>query len=135
MRKIVSLAFANIRKNKGQSLSFFIIIFVSALFLSLGLVTMFEYTENFDKKALQQEAPDVMFAVQEDREELLTSFEKEMSSDKRVISLAKIPALLAAGELYYGNGLNSRNAVFFEASDDRSIPSGAIMEKTDNNKK
>ena len=68
MRKIVSLAFANIRKNKGQSLSFFIIIFVSALFLSLGLVTMFEYTENFDKKALQQEAPDVMFAVQEDRE-------------------------------------------------------------------
>lgn len=131
MRKIVSLAFANIRKNKGQSLSFFIIIFVSALFLSLGLVTMFEYTENFDKKALQQEAPDVMFAVQEDREELLTSFEKEMASDKRVISLAKIPALLAAGEFYYGNGLNSRNAVFFEASDDGSIPFGAIMEKTD----
>ena len=132
MRKIVSLAFANIRKNKGQSLSFFIITFVSAMFLSLGLVTMFEYTENFDRKAQEQNAPGVMFALQEDREELFSSFEEELASDKRIVTLEKTPALLAAGEFYYSNGMNSRKAVFFEVPEDGSISFGTFTDKMEN---
>lgn len=112
MRNILRLAFANIRKNKSQSFSFFIIVLISALLLTLGLITQFDYPANFEQKAKQLSAPDSLILTQNTDTQALKEFEAKLQSDSRLKKLDTRPILFTGSEYEYSGGIQTRNAVF-----------------------
>ena len=59
MKKVFMLAFANIRKNKGQAVSLLIFVLIAAALLNLGLVLLFDYGKSFEERAGKLNAPHV----------------------------------------------------------------------------
>ena len=119
MRKIFSLAMANIRKSKSQSISFLVIAFISALLLNLGLSTLIDYTKSFDQKSDLLNAPDVIFCAQNQESSFISSFEQLLKEDSRILETETRPAIIAGGEFNYTAGTNTRKTAFFDRS---SIP-------------
>lgn len=129
MKKIVILALANIRKSKGQSISFLLILLAAALFMNLGLITMFSYSSSFERKAQEWNAPDIELSVQIDEMKFREKFLSAMREDDRIKEAETKDILLSMGEFRYGGYSNSRLAVFFDADESEGGEQFNLIEK------
>lgn len=130
MGKIFRLAMANIRKGKGQASSFILIILIGALMLNLGMVTAFEYVNNFDKKAEQLCSPDLVFSAQTDSRGFVEEFTGRLREDGRVAEVESEPALIADCKFSYGGGEQNRVAVVLDKSRDVRLAKWAMVEES-----
>lgn len=130
MGKIFRLAMANIRKGKGQASSFILIILIGALMLYLGMVTAFEYVNNFDKKAEQLCSPDLVFSAQTDSRGFVEEFTGRLLEDDRVAEVESGPALIADCKFSYGGGEQNRVAVVLDKSRDVKLAKWAMVEES-----
>lgn len=130
MGKIFRLATANIRKGKGQASSFILIILIGALMLYLGMVTAFEYVDNFDKKAEQLCSPDLVFSAQTDSREFTEEFTGRLLEDDRVAEVESGPALIADCKFSYGGGEQNRVGVVLDKSRDVRLAKWAMVEES-----
>lgn len=130
MGKIFRLATANIRKGKGQASSFILIILIGALMLYLGMVTAFEYVDNFDKKAEQLCSPDLVFSAQTDSREFTEEFTGRLLEDGRVAEVESGPALIADCKFSYGGGEQNRVGVVLDKSRDVRLAKWAMVEES-----
>lgn len=130
MGKIFRLAMANIRKGKGQASSFILIILIGALMLYLGMVTAFEYVDNFDKKAEQLCSPDLVFSAQTDSREFTEEFTGRLLEDGRVAEVESGPALIADCKFSYGGGEQNRVGVVLDKSRDVRLAKWAMVEES-----
>lgn len=109
MREIWFLTIANFRKNKGQSLSFFLLILLAAAFLNLGLVVRLNYTGAFDLQAEKSnEADSIMILQEKGVEELTAGIENRLQADRRIAASETRQALIAFGKCHYGEGESAR---------------------------
>lgn len=123
------LAFANIRKNKGQTLSFFIVIFLAAFLLNLGLLVWMNYDKNFDESAKELNAADSLIVVQNRDEALERHFSEKFENDKRVSAYEIRSVLFGSGEYQYGKGFSTRALVFMCADTMPNIGKFSFFEK------
>lgn len=130
MGKIFRLAMANIRKGKGQASSFILIILIGALMLYLGMVTAFEYVDNFDKKAEQLCSPDLVFSAQTDSREFTEEFTGRLLEDDRVAEVESGPVLIADCKFSYGGGEQNRVGVVLDKSRDVKLAKWAMVEES-----
>lgn len=127
MEKIIRLAAANIRKNKGQSFSFVVIIIFSALLFYVGLITSMDYKKSFDKKAEEFNAPDVTFSIQSRDKELETEFKEVLLADKDTKEIDMRYHLMGRAEFPFQENSINRLVAFFDCS---STEDFNIVEKT-----
>jgi hypothetical protein len=60
MKNVFLLAWANIRKGKGQTASLLAFVLIAALLLNLGLLLMLNYSSYFDRHYAPQNPPSFM---------------------------------------------------------------------------
>ena len=63
MSKFYILVSNNIRKNKGQYISFFLIIFITAFIFNLGIITSLNYSNSYDEKCEKYNAAEVLSII------------------------------------------------------------------------
>lgn len=66
MNKIWMLSLSNIRKSKSSAVSLLLIIFVAAVLMNLGALTLLNYKESFDKRAEELNSPHAVVAIEKD---------------------------------------------------------------------
>lgn len=120
MNKIWMLSMSNIRKSKGAFVSLFIIIFVAAILLSLGLLTSFHFKESVDRKADElnsAHAAAVMLkqTYQDQYMDFFNDYQGVTESEKEDV------IFLMASKFKYGTGEFSNTTIFFNADTKRNI--------------
>lgn len=108
MGKLWLLAAANLRKGKGQAASFFLMIFLSALLLNLGLVTWLNYDNAFDRRAEELNSADVIAVLQNTNPDYTRKLERELREDSRTEQLEARSAQYLAASCIYGEGETTR---------------------------
>ena len=71
MRKTFLLARANMRRSKGQSAIMIAVLLIAAVFMLTGLILIFDYQQNFDRRAEISNSEDVVFSYQTRDEALI----------------------------------------------------------------
>lgn len=64
MRKSLLLSISNIKVNKGQTISFLLMIIISSMLLNLGIVTYVNSSKNFDIQSDSANVEDCMLSIQ-----------------------------------------------------------------------
>lgn len=129
MEKIIRLAMASMRKNKNQSISFCVIMMISALLFNIGLITIFDYNRNFDKKAEELCSPDIVIAAQNKNLEMMHDFENRLLQDSRTQQLEKQSILIGNSEFEYANGIQNHIAILFHKEENITLGKWSIVEE------
>lgn len=108
MKQCWLLAGANLRKGKGQALSFWMMILIAALLLSLGLTIWFNYDRAFDRRAETLHSADVVVALQTTDSAYTEKLEADMRADTRTAQLERRSALYLNGTCSYGGSETTR---------------------------
>jgi putative ABC transport system permease protein len=61
MKKVLMLAFSNIRKNKSQAVSLLLVVFLAGFLLNAGLLLLLNFSKLFDEKSEELYAPHAAF--------------------------------------------------------------------------
>lgn len=129
MKKILMLARANLRKGKGQTASFLILIVIGTMLLNLAVVTGLNFWENFDKKCVELNAEHTLLAVQkkdysEELYNVMKSYEGVTATEKRDI-------LLANSSYPYGDGELTISTILLNKADYINLGKISMVEKAD----
>lgn len=120
-KNIWLLTTANLRKSKGQTASFFIIVLMASLLMNLGLVTWFNYDKTFDRRAEELNSPGVMMVLQNTNPSYISGLKDAIQKDGRTSRLEVKPILLMHGQCMYGNGEIPKNFAILNSSEQREI--------------
>lgn len=129
MGKILMLATANIKENKGQSVSLTVLVFIAALLLNTGLLTVLNFSNSFDLKAEQLNSPHVIVLMPESiyRE----SYSAYFNSYSGVTgTLCENTVLLPLAGFKYDNGTQSKTVVVMNASCEREVMKVSFIGET-----
>lgn len=129
MGKIIRLAMASIRKNKNQSISFCVIMIISALLLNIGLITMLDYNKNFDRKAEEFSAPDIVVVAQNHKLEVLHNFEEMLLQDNRTKQVEKQSILIGNSTFEYADGTQNHIAILIQKEENMTLGKWSIVEE------
>jgi len=115
MRNIWMLAFANIRKNKSQSISLFLFVLIAAMFMDIGMVLLFGVPRLFNERAEANHAPhySIMYQAGADA---IDQGARYMEGDPRVEEVERIGMISGFGN-YDINGLEDTGFLFMSRMD------------------
>lgn len=131
MRKIFHLALANIRKGKGQAITFIAIIAICSMLMSMGFVTIFDYSQSFEKKSKQLNAPDFVISVQSTQEDKVKTLTKLLEEDKNITQVQSQPVMLSSTVFEFAKESNSRFSALFDRSIEQNLGKMTIVEETE----
>lgn len=129
MRKIWILVSANLRKSRGQAVSFFFLILLAASLLNIGTVVSFHYDENFDRRARENNSADVITTIQNRAGTYIAQYEKELAEDERTAQVEVRPALFFAGSCEYGDSETTHSFAVLDAGQKQEIGKVSYIEK------
>ncbi|MDP4094216.1 MAG: ABC transporter permease [Bacillota bacterium] len=129
MRKIFMLAAANIRKAKSQTVSFLLIIVISSLLLNLGLVTMLNYSNNFDKKYTELNSAHIWQVM--NNSIYKDEYYNYVKNLKGVTETEKRDVLYFKGSFTFGKSDIEQNIVLFDADNKNKISKVSYIDKLD----
>lgn len=129
MGKILILVRANIRDNKGQSVSLVVLVFIAALLLNLGLLILINFTNSFDLKAEQLNSPNVNMLMPKSiyKDNYLTyldSYSNVINTQLEDILLFPIVGFK------YGDGSQSKGVVVMNTSNEREVMKVSFIGET-----
>lgn len=130
MRQIWLLTSANLKKNKGQAVSFFLLILLSAILLNIGLIVSLRYDNNFDQRAEEAESADVITTIQDMGDGYLEDYKKELLEDNRTTGLEIRPVLFLAGSSQYGGSETARLYAVMNEAEKQEYGKIKYIEKT-----
>lgn len=131
MKKIWMLCISNLRKGKGQAVTFLIIILLASFLLNIGLVIYFNYNNNFGKRAEEFNAADILMAVQNVEPDVINPFMEKVRADKRTLELEKRSVLVSSGTFLYSGGEMSKVMVVLNEEDHSNIGKMKYVEKSE----
>lgn len=131
MRKIFNLSLANIRKGKGQAASFILIMAICSMLMSMGFVTIFDYTESFDKKSKQLNAPDFVIAARTAAEDEITKLNDMLADDEAITQISSQPVMLSDARFDFAGETNSRFLALFDGAVNQDMGKMSIIEESD----
>lgn len=123
------LTVANIRKSKGQALSFFIMILMASTLLNIGLLTWRNYNQNFDSRAEELNSADVIITIQNGTDSYSGKFEQELLADERTRELETRDVLFLPGTCKYGTSDTTRSFAIMNETCDFKIGNVSYVEK------
>jgi putative ABC transport system permease protein len=119
MRKIFLLAFANIRKTKGHTVSLFLMFFIAALLLNAGLLISVNFGSYFDHTTKELNSPNNYYIMPN---RLYTDeVDRYITENKNVIDTQKEEPYWASAETMYDGELRGRTFLFQNADQERNM--------------
>lgn len=119
MGKLMMLAAANIRKNKGQTVSLLAFVLIAAVFLQIGLVLYFDYGNAFDERAEELNTPH--FALIQSKSITTDEQFAWLNNDPRVTKTERFQAVNADAELEMNGGITIGNVSFTRITDEQRM--------------
>lgn len=117
MKKILLLAFANIRKTKVQSVTLIILLLISSLLLNIGLMVSFNFDKFFNKTANELNTGNTYYFISESLYNDMV--ENYILSHKETVSMEKTDSILTFAKLSWNGSELSQRIVFFDQSKQR----------------
>lgn len=129
MRNILLLTRSYLRKGKAQTMSFLIILLFATLLLNLGIVTIQNFGDNFDKRSQLLNSEHSLSLLQEkDYKEEYLDF---LKNDKRVKDFEVKQVLFTLSSMKNGGGDLTLATVFMNLNDKDRIGTSSIVEESD----
>jgi putative ABC transport system permease protein len=126
--KIFNLAMANLKKGKGAAISLFVLIFIAALLLNVGLMVILKMNTFYDEKVKELHGAHVNIIMNHtDYKQPYEDFLKAYSGVKET-EMEKI-ILLNSVKFHYGEGDLSISAALINADANRSLSPLKLIEK------
>ncbi len=126
MKKHIILTKRGLRKGIGQSISFVLVIIITAIMLNLALITMLNYNQSFTDIFDELQSPDISIATMGQGS---AKFEQAIKDDDRVAESERTPALMFNGEITYNNNKTSSVFAFFDYSVERKLGQSKVTEQ------
>lgn len=104
MKKSILFARSNIRKSKGQTATFLVLVLLATVFLHLWLMLALDYRQNFVRIHDKLHAEHVTLVVANGYASLPAFLEKTLSEDDRVAQFCLSDAVEFVGSLNYSGG-------------------------------
>ncbi|WP_256758428.1 ABC transporter permease [Cohnella sp. WQ 127256] len=128
--KIVNLAIANIRKGKSATFSLFILIFIAALLLNIGMTVNTKVGTFYDEKV--KELNDAHVLMMMNTAEFKQPYEEFLKSYPGVQEIEKENIILMnTAKFRYGDSDMNVGAALFNADDERKFSPLKLIEKLD----
>ena len=129
MDKFKIITAAKIRKNKGQYITFAIILFIAAAMLNLGLVIQMNFRQSFTDKWIDYNTADVTTIMME--KDYTEDYYNEIKSMKEVASIEKRECILMEGSYKLNGSEFSMPNVFYNFDDSINISKLGLIEEED----
>lgn len=132
MRKVSGLTLHNLKKDKGQYISFGIIILLTALILNSALVLLFQVDKAYDKKFYEQNTANINLCIPESQD--TENLKKRLVDIKSVADLESREALLAYSTIKNFRGTDfSISTIFYDKDCDRKYNKFTVTEESPRN--
>ncbi|MDF2800751.1 MAG: transporter permease [Anaerocolumna sp.] len=129
MKHILLLSKSYLRKGKLQTISFLVILLFAALLLNMGIVTLLNFGNNFDKRSeLLNSEDSLSLMLKKDYKEEYLDF---LKNDERVKDYEVKKVIFTLSSMSYGGGDLTLSTVFMNISDTDRIGKSAIVKKSD----
>jgi putative ABC transport system permease protein len=131
MKKILLLTLANLRKGKGQTFSFFIMIVIGALLFNHGLITWLNFNKTYDIKSIEMNSGHIYQAMlkRDYKDELYDMVENH----EEVTTISKRDILLVNNTFLYSSGDMSMVTALLNRDDDISMGRASMVEQSEMN--
>lgn len=127
MDKFKIITAAKLRKNKGQYITFAIILIITAAMLNLGLVIQMNFRQSFTDKWIDYNTADVTTIMME--EDYTEEYYNEIKSIKEVSSIEKRDCILLDGSYKLHGSEFSMPNVFYNYDDTINISKLGLIEE------
>lgn len=125
--KIWLLSRGNISKNKGQTISFAIIIIITAIMLSLGLITFLNFGKSFDRKWDRNHYGDTsMFMYKREYQDSFLEYIKNMRGIEEV---ELRDGILIDGSIGYNGGILNIMHMFYNMEEEHTMGRISVVEE------
>lgn len=128
MKRSMLIAFSNIKANKGQSITFLIMILISSLLLNFGIVTYNDSSHNFDKQATEANCEDCMFTMQNN--DYIDELENEIANDSDVSDYEVRDVILLETIFDYNDGEQAIRSIILNKDDEEIYNKSTIIEES-----
>lgn len=128
MSKFYILVSNNIRKNKGQYISFFLIVFITAFIFNLGIITSLNYSNSYDEKCEKYNAAEVLSIVP--KNEYNNELYEKIESLDDVESVEKRECINITTSIDFADGKFTLPHVFFNMDKIGEVDKIGIVEET-----
>ena len=129
MKKTFLLAISNIRKAKGHTFSFLILIMLAMSMLTAGIVTYFDTSDNFERRFSALNAEDGMIAISSNAYN--DDMYKAFSEDEDVKESEIRDVMIFDGSFDFSNGTQAKRIMLIKDKYDGKIGQTEITEKSD----
>lgn len=129
MKKILLLAFQNMKKNRGQYISFGFIILLSAMLLHLGMITVMNYSDTFDEKSRTANTSDVFMNIA--KSDLNDPLLDKIKNFEYTDSVETRDAIMLSGKIDTVNGEFNYSHVFYNMDQEHQQNILKTLEETD----
>ena len=118
-----------LRKGIGQSISFVLVIIITAILLNLALITMLNFNRSFTDIFDELQSPDLSIATMGQGS---AKFEQAIKDDDRVAASERTPALMLNGDIIYNDNETTSVFAFFDRSLERKLGKSKVTETLSN---
>lgn len=129
MNKFSIITAAKFRKNKGQYITFAIILFIAAAMLNLGLVIQMNFKQSFTDKWIDYNTADVTTIMM--KQDYTEDYYNKIKNIKEVDSIEKRDCILMEGSYKLNGSEFSMPNVFYNFDDTINISKLGIIEQKD----
>jgi len=105
MNNILMLTYANLRKNRGQTVSLLVFVLIAAMFLNIGLVLLTGIGSFVDERAKQNNSAHIT-AIYSSQSSVIEEGQRYMESYPGVIETEQLEVVGGMGSIFM-NGLES----------------------------
>ncbi len=118
------------RKGKLQTMSFLVILLFAALLLNMGIVTLLNFGDNFDKRSgLLNSEDSLTLMLKEDYKEAYLDF---LKNDSRVKDYEVKETIFTLSSMSYGGGDLTLATVFMNRLDNDRIGKSMVVDESEN---
>ena len=128
MKKILLLAFANIRKTKAQTATLIILLLISSLLLNIGLMVSVSFGSYFDKTADELNTSNAYYIISEYLYH--DEVENYIRSHEETVSMEKSNSILTIANLSWNGSDTSQYVLFFNRSEHRDLSRWKLINDT-----
>ncbi|MDO5649787.1 MAG: ABC transporter permease [Gallicola sp.] len=126
MKKFILLLKRSLKKGRGQSVSFFLVMLTTAILLNLALITINNFEKGFDQTFSKLNSPDIALGMLGRDDSKLKSFVEE---DPRSKEYEATPMLALNGRFDYNDNETSIYAGFLNRSEDWKIGKTRVVKE------
>ncbi len=119
MLKYLVLTSHNMRKYRGQFISFLLVVVLAAGLLNIGLVTLLNNKQNYIEKFDQYNCADIFFTMND-----LALSEQAVTIAKGISGVNKVEtrrSIMMSGEASYGDSGSTLRHIFFDLEEEHSL--------------